>query len=95
MSTAAIRRVAELIRGEKVHFNLTPFELTEFAIRRNEGKLADNGALVCFTGVRTGRTPKDRFIAKTPRPPRWTGTPSTSPARRRSSTPSMRRPWAI
>jgi phosphoenolpyruvate carboxykinase (ATP) len=58
--------VAELIRGEKVHFNLSPVELIEFAIRRNEGKLADNGALVCLTGARTGRSPKDRFIAKTP-----------------------------
>jgi phosphoenolpyruvate carboxykinase (ATP) len=35
----------------------------EHSIRRNEAKLAANGALVGYTN-RTGRSPKDKFIVK-------------------------------
>ena len=65
MSTAAqSSEIAELLRGEHVHCNLPPAKMIEYAIRRGEGKLADTGALVCFTGSRTGRSPQDRFIVK-------------------------------
>jgi phosphoenolpyruvate carboxykinase (ATP) len=45
----------------KLHLNLTSQELVEIALQRNEGKLADNGALCADTGEFTGRSPKDKF----------------------------------
>jgi phosphoenolpyruvate carboxykinase (ATP) len=48
----------------EVHLNLTPAELVEHALRRGEGTLTDNGALMADTGKFTGRSPKDRFVVK-------------------------------
>jgi phosphoenolpyruvate carboxykinase (ATP) len=46
------------------HRDLAPSVLIEHAIRRGEGRLADSGALVVETGVHTGRSPEDKFVAR-------------------------------
>ncbi|MEX2219277.1 MAG: phosphoenolpyruvate carboxykinase (ATP) [Phycisphaerales bacterium] len=46
--------------------NLSTAELVERALAAGEGKLASNGALVCLTGDRTGRSPNDKFLEDTP-----------------------------
>ena len=53
-----------LLKSNKVYSNLRSGPLVEHAIRRDEGQLADNGALVAYTGKYTGRTPKDKFTVK-------------------------------
>jgi phosphoenolpyruvate carboxykinase (ATP) len=53
-----------LLKSTKVHRNLYSGVLVEQAIRRGEGLLADNGALVAYTGKYTGRSPKDKFTVK-------------------------------
>ncbi len=47
-----------------VHWNIAMTVMVEQAIRRGEGQLAANGALVVRTGSRTGRSPKDKFIVR-------------------------------
>src|ERR1700757_2830031 len=53
-----------LDRAGDIFYQLSPAELVEAALKRNEGVLADSGALAIDTGEFTGRSPKDRFIVE-------------------------------
>jgi len=47
--------------------NLSPAELYEEAIRFDHGsRIADNGALVAYSGDKTGRSPKDKRVVQDP-----------------------------
>jgi phosphoenolpyruvate carboxykinase (ATP) len=49
-----------------VHYNLLEPALIEAAIRRGEGRLGQGGTLLVSTGKFTGRSPKDKFVVRTP-----------------------------
>ena len=49
-----------------VYRNLTPAQLTEWALCRGEGTLSNTGALVVKTGKYTGRSANDKFIVDEP-----------------------------
>jgi phosphoenolpyruvate carboxykinase (ATP) len=55
-----------LINPGRIFANLTSPVLVEQALARGEGLLTDHGALVAYTGARTGRSPRDRFVVKEP-----------------------------
>lgn len=55
------------ISVKNVHRNLAPCRLYEEAIRNEPGtRIADSGALVAYSGAKTGRSPKDKRIVKNP-----------------------------
>jgi len=62
-TTMHVSDVAELLSEGRTYFNLSPADLVEHSIRRDEAKLASNGSIVGYTN-RTGRSPKDKFIVK-------------------------------
>lgn len=45
-----------------IHANRSSAELVELALARGEGSLTAQGALVAYTGSRTGRSPQDRYV---------------------------------
>ena len=49
----------------EIHRNLPPSALYEHAIRHEkDSSIAENGALVAYSGEKTGRSPKDKRIVK-------------------------------
>jgi phosphoenolpyruvate carboxykinase (ATP) len=48
----------------RIFANYSPAALTEIAVQRGEAMLTDLGALAAFTGVRTGRSPRDKYTVK-------------------------------
>jgi phosphoenolpyruvate carboxykinase (ATP) len=49
-----------------VHANLLPPALVAEAVRRHEGQLSADGALMVATGVHTGRSVQDKFVVEEP-----------------------------
>ena len=53
------------INVKTVHRNLAPCRLYEEAILNEpDTRIADSGALVAYSGAKTGRSPKDKRIVK-------------------------------
>jgi phosphoenolpyruvate carboxykinase (ATP) len=51
-----------------VYHNLPPSSLYEHAIRyEKDASIAENGALVAYSGAKTGRSPKDKRVVKDPK----------------------------
>ncbi len=51
----------------QVHRNLAPSVLYEHAIRyERDASIAENGALVAYSGAKTGRSPKDKRVVEHP-----------------------------
>ena len=50
----------------RVHYNYIEAALVEAAVARGEGRLSNGGAFLCSTGQFTGRSPKDKFVVRTP-----------------------------
>jgi phosphoenolpyruvate carboxykinase (ATP) len=51
----------------EIHRNLPPSELYEHAVRyEKDASIAEKGALVAYSGVKTGRSPKDKRVVRHP-----------------------------
>ncbi len=51
---------------KNAYWNLPTPALSEHALGREEGEIAEHGPLVCRTGDHTGRSPNDKFLVREP-----------------------------
>jgi len=64
-SAAPFNLTAHSLTVAEVHRNLPPSALYEHAIRyEKDASIAENGALVAYSGVKTGRSPKDKRVVE-------------------------------
>ncbi len=49
-----------------VYYNLVEADLMNAAVMRGEGRLGLGGSFMCETGQFTGRSPRDKFVVRTP-----------------------------
>lgn len=52
------------IQEGSAHWNLSPEELTQIAVKLGQAKITSTGAIAIDTGEFTGRSPKDKFTVK-------------------------------
>ena len=66
--SSAPRNISEvaIANAATVHRNLSVPVLYEHAVKRGEGKLLEGGTFAVYSGARTGRSPNDKFLVKTP-----------------------------
>ncbi|MCC5955474.1 MAG: phosphoenolpyruvate carboxykinase [Natronohydrobacter sp.] len=55
-----------IVGVSKAYYNLLEPALVEAAIQRGEGRLGIGGAFLASTGTHTGRSPKDKFVVRSP-----------------------------
>ncbi len=64
--SAAQQALLDLVQSPQTHRNLPAGQLVAISLNRGESRLASNGALVAYTGLRTGRSPRDKFTVDDP-----------------------------
>lgn len=68
IATPPLLHVSDLVvrAARTVHRNLSTPVLYEHMVRRGEGKVLEGGTFAVRSGERTGRSPKDKFLIKSP-----------------------------
>src|SRR5262245_36469759 len=67
MASTSFNLTSDGLTVAEVFHNLAPSALYEHAIRfEKDATIAENGALVAYSGVKTGRSPKDKRVVERP-----------------------------